>query len=80
MPRRSTSKNTTKAMGYNSPKYIHGHQTMSLAFADRDYRRSGVPAAVADEDCCRSTRRSGSDWTKNDPGVKPGDRIHFRAA
>ena len=75
-----------KAMGYNSPRYIHTlYQAMNLAFADRDFyygdpvlpaRGAGARAAVQGVREERATRRSTG--TRNDPTVKPGDPYPFQ--
>lgn len=76
-----------KAMGYNSPSYMHAlYQSMSLAFADRDFYY-GDPAFPPEEpmrgllskDYARQ-RYAQIDWTKNDPNVKPGDPYPFQGA
>jgi gamma-glutamyltranspeptidase/glutathione hydrolase len=74
-----------KAMGYNSPKYIHTiYQTMNLAFADRDFYY-GDPAFPPEEPMkgllskdYAKKRYASIDWTKNDPTVKPGDPYPFQ--
>jgi gamma-glutamyltranspeptidase / glutathione hydrolase len=74
-----------KAMGYNSTRYIHAlYQTMSLAFADRDFYY-GDPAFPPDEpikgllskDYARQ-RYQQIDWNENDPTIKPGDPYPFQ--
>ena len=74
-----------KAMEYNSPKYIHAvYQSMSLAFADRDFYY-GDPAfapaqpmkGLMSKEYAKS-RYAQIDWTKNDPGIKPGDPYPFQ--
>ncbi len=69
-----------KAMGYNSPKYIHAiYQTMNLAFADRDFYY-GDPAfppvspmkGLLSKEYAKQ-RYASIDWSKNDPNAKPGD-------
>jgi gamma-glutamyltranspeptidase/glutathione hydrolase len=73
-----------KAMGYNSARYIHTlYQTMSLAFADRDFYY-GDPDFPPDEpiqgllskDYARQ-RAKQINWERNDPSVKPGDPYPF---
>jgi len=74
-----------KAMGYNSTRYIHTlYQTMSLAFADRDFYY-GDPAFPPDEpirgllskDYARQRAKLISpDY--NDPDIKPGDPYPFQ--
>ena len=74
-----------KAMGYNSPKYIHAiYQTMNLAFADRDFYY-GDPAFPPEEPMkgllskeYAKKRFASIDWTKNDAGAKPGDPYPFQ--
>jgi len=73
-----------KAMGYNSPKYLHAlYQTMSLAFADRDfyYGDPYVPpvepiTGLLSKDYAK-TRFGQINWEKNDPAIKPGDPYPF---
>ncbi|MEP6690065.1 MAG: gamma-glutamyltransferase [Gemmatimonadaceae bacterium] len=74
-----------KAMGYNSPKYIHMvYQAMSLAFADRDFYY-GDPYFPPEEPVkgllskeYAKSRYAQIDWTKNDAGVKPGDPYPYQ--
>ena len=74
-----------KAMGYNSPAYIHAlYQTMSLAFADRDFYY-GDPYFPPEEPIrgllskeYAKARFATIDWTRNDPTVKPGDPYPFQ--
>jgi gamma-glutamyltranspeptidase/glutathione hydrolase len=75
-----------KSMGYNSPKYLHLiYQTMSLAFADRDFYY-GDPYFPPEEpvrgllskDYAKS-RYAQIDWNRNDPAIKPGDPYPFQA-
>jgi gamma-glutamyltranspeptidase/glutathione hydrolase len=75
-----------KAMGYNSPKYIHAlYQTMNLAFADRDFYY-GDPAfppvspmkGLLSKEYARQ-RFEQIDWSKNDARAKPGDPYPFEA-
>ena len=74
-----------KAMGYNSTRYIHTlYQTMSLAFADRDFYY-GDPAFPPDEpirgllskDYARQRAKLISP-DHNDPDLKPGDPYPFQ--
>jgi len=74
-----------KAMGYNSPKYIHAiYQAMNLAFADRDFYY-GDPAfppvspmkGLLSKEYAKK-RYASIDWTKNDAGAKPGDPYAFQ--
>jgi gamma-glutamyltranspeptidase / glutathione hydrolase len=74
-----------KAMGYNSPAYIHAlYQTMSLAFADRDFYY-GDPYLPPEEPIrgllskeYAKARFATIDWTRNDSTVKPGDPYPFQ--
>jgi gamma-glutamyltranspeptidase/glutathione hydrolase len=75
-----------KSMGYNSPKYLHLiYQTMSLAFADRDFYY-GDPYFPPEEpvrgllskDYAKS-RYAQIDWNRNDAAIKPGDPYPFQA-
>src|SRR6266542_767915 len=74
-----------RAMGYNSPKYMHTiYQTMNLAFADRDFYY-GDPYFAPEEPVrglmskdYAKQRFSEINWTKNDPTVKPGDPYPFQ--
>jgi gamma-glutamyltranspeptidase/glutathione hydrolase len=74
-----------KAMGYNSPKYIHTiYQAMNLAFADRDFYY-GDPYFAPEEPVkgllskeYAKARFAQIDWAKNDPNVKPGDPYPFQ--
>jgi gamma-glutamyltranspeptidase/glutathione hydrolase len=74
-----------KAMGYNSPRYIHTvYQAISMAFADRDFYY-GDPAFPPEEpvagllskDYARQ-RRAGMRLDRNDPDVRPGDPYPFQ--
>ena len=74
-----------KAMGYNSPRYMHTlYQAMSLAFADRDFYY-GDPYFPPEEPTSgllskeyAKQRYARIDWAKNDPNVKPGDPYPFQ--
>jgi gamma-glutamyltranspeptidase / glutathione hydrolase len=74
-----------KAMGYNSPAYIHAlYQAMSLAFADRDFYY-GDPYFPPEEPVrgllskdYAKARFAEIDWKRNDPAVKPGDPYPFQ--
>ena len=74
-----------KAMGYNSPRYMHAvYQAMSMAFADRDfyYGDPYVPPAepikgLLSKEYAKA-RFQAIDWEKNDPNVKPGDPYPFQ--
>ena len=74
-----------KAMGYNSTRYINTlYQTMSLAFADRDFYY-GDPAFPPEEpirgllskDYARQ-RAKLINTERNDPDIKPGDPYPFQ--
>jgi gamma-glutamyltranspeptidase/glutathione hydrolase len=74
-----------KAMGYNSARYVHTlYQTMSLAFADRDFYY-GDPYFPPEEpirgllskDYARERARL-IDPERNDPGILPGDPYPFQ--
>ncbi|MHB1862666.1 MAG: gamma-glutamyltransferase family protein [Gemmatimonadaceae bacterium] len=74
-----------KAMGYNSPRYIHTlYQVMNLAFADRDFYY-GDPYFPPEEPVkgllskAYARARFGLiNWTHNDPNVKPGDPYPYQ--
>jgi gamma-glutamyltranspeptidase/glutathione hydrolase len=74
-----------KPMGYNSARYLHAvYQTMSLAFADRDFYY-GDPAFPPEEPIKGllskeyARQRFGQiRWDRNDPNVKPGDPYPFQ--
>jgi gamma-glutamyltranspeptidase/glutathione hydrolase len=74
-----------KAMGFNSPRYIHTiYQSMNMAFADRDfyYGDPYVPPVepirgLLSKDYAK-TRYKAINWEKNDPDVKPGDPYPFQ--
>lgn len=69
-----------KSMGYNSTRYIHTiYQTMSLAFADRDFYY-GDPYFAPEEPMqgllskdYAKERAKLINWEKNDPKIGPGD-------
>jgi gamma-glutamyltranspeptidase / glutathione hydrolase len=74
-----------KALGYNSPRYLHTlYQAMSLAFADRDFYY-GDPAfppespmrGLLSKEYARA-RATLIDPERNDPSVKPGDPYPFQ--
>src|SRR5918995_6238512 len=76
-----------KAMGYNSPRYIHTlYQAMNLAYADRDfyygdpYTPPAEPVAGLLSKEYAKARFAGIDWTRNDSTVKPGDPYPFQNA
>ncbi len=74
-----------KALGYNTPRYLHTlYQTMSLAFADRDFYY-GDPAFPPEEPMrgLLSKEYAGARAKlivpdRNDPAVKPGDPYPFQ--
>src|SRR5262245_21758789 len=74
-----------KAMGYNSARYLHAlYQTMSLAFADRDfyYGDPYVPPAEPIKGLLSKAyakqRFQQINWSKNDPAIGPGDPYPFQ--
>ena len=74
-----------KAMGYNSPRYIHAlYQAMNLAYADRDfyYGDPYFPPAepvrgLLSKEYARA-RFGQIDWQRNDSTVKPGDPYPYQ--
>jgi gamma-glutamyltranspeptidase/glutathione hydrolase len=74
-----------KAMGYNSPRYMHAlYQSMSLAFADRDFYY-GDPYFPPEEPTrgllskeYAKARYATINWERNDPTVKPGDPYAYQ--
>jgi gamma-glutamyltranspeptidase/glutathione hydrolase len=74
-----------KAMGFNTPRYIHAlYQTMNLAFADRDFYY-GDPYFPPEEPVrgllskeYAKARYAQIDWEHNDAAVKPGDPYPFQ--
>ena len=74
-----------KAMGYNSPRYMHAlYQVMNLAFADRDFYYGDIYTPPAEpirgllsKEYAKS-RYAQINWDKNDPTVKPGDPYPFQ--
>jgi len=74
-----------KSMGYNSPRYINTlYQTMSLAFADRDFYY-GDPYFPPEEPvkglmskAYAKARFAEIDTAKNNPNVKPGDPYPYQ--
>ena len=73
-----------KAMGYNSPKYIHTiYQTMNLTFADRDFYY-GDPyfppvepmKGLLSKEYAKQ-RAQQIKWDMNDPNIGPGDPYPF---
>ncbi|CAN5272668.1 gamma-glutamyltransferase [soil metagenome] len=74
-----------KAMGYNSPRYMHAiYQAMNLAFADRDFYY-GDPYFPPEEPIrgllskeYARARLAQINWERNDPDVKPGDPYPFQ--
>src|SRR5688572_1953666 len=76
-----------KAMGYNSPKYIHTvYQAMSLAFADRDFYYGDPYFAPAEPTSTLLSKEYAKERAKlikpdrNDPEIKPGDPYPFQKA
>lgn len=74
-----------KAMGYNSPRYLHAvYQAMSLAFADRDFYYgdpsfSPVPPTEGLLSKAYARQRWATvNWNRNDPNIKPGDPYPFQ--
>ncbi|NJD09036.1 MAG: gamma-glutamyltransferase family protein [Gemmatimonadetes bacterium] len=76
-----------KALGYNSPRYLHTlYQVMSLAFADRDFYY-GDPyfppeepvAGLLSKEYARA-RFALVNPERNDPNIKPGDPYPFMNA
>jgi gamma-glutamyltranspeptidase/glutathione hydrolase len=74
-----------KAMGYNSPRYIHTlYQAMNLAYADRDfyygdpYTPPAEPVAGLLSKEYAKARFAGIDWARNDSTVKPGDPYPYQ--
>ena len=72
-------------MGYNSSRYLHTiYQTLSLAFADRDfyygdpYRAPEEPVKGLLSKEYADARFKQIDWTRNDPNVKPGDPYPYQ--
>jgi gamma-glutamyltranspeptidase/glutathione hydrolase len=76
-----------RAMGYNSPRYIHAvYQAMSHAFADRDFYY-GDPSFPPEEPVAgllakeyAKQRFAGMRQDRNDPDVRPGDPYPFQGA
>src|SRR5215207_1882307 len=74
-----------KAMGYNSPRYIHAlYQAMNLAYADRDfyYGDPYFPPAepvkgILSKEYAKA-RYGEINWTRNDSTVKPGDPYPYQ--
>ena len=74
-----------KAMGYNSPKYIHTiYQAMNLAFADRDfyygdtYAKQVAPVGTLLSKEYAKERAKLINPDRNDAGVRPGDPYKFQ--
>jgi gamma-glutamyltranspeptidase/glutathione hydrolase len=74
-----------KAMGYNSPRYIHTlYQAMNLAYADRDfyygdpYTPPAEPVAGLLSKEYAKARFASIDWARNDSTVKPGDPYPYQ--
>jgi gamma-glutamyltranspeptidase/glutathione hydrolase len=74
-----------KAMGYNSPRYMHTlYQAMSLAFADRDFYYGDIytppeePTRGLLSKEYAKARYAQINWERNDGSVKPGDPYPFQ--
>ena len=74
-----------KAMGYNSASYIHTlYQSMSLAFADRDfyygdpYHPPAEPVQGLLSKDYAAQRRALINSERNDPTIRPGDPYPFQ--
>jgi gamma-glutamyltranspeptidase / glutathione hydrolase len=74
-----------KAMGYNSPRYIHTlYQAMNLAYADRDfyygdpYFPPAEPVKGLRSKEYAKARYGQINWTRNDSTVKPGDPYPYQ--
>jgi gamma-glutamyltranspeptidase/glutathione hydrolase len=75
-----------KAMGYNSPRYVHTiYQAMSQAFADRDFYY-GDPAFPPEEPVAGLLSKAYAKQRfatlradRNDPDVRPGDPYPFQS-
>src|SRR5689334_17591446 len=74
-----------KAMGYNSPRYIHTlYQVMNLAYADRDFYygdpyfppQEPVKGLLSKE--YAKARYGEINWERNDSTVKPGDPYKYQ--
>jgi gamma-glutamyltranspeptidase/glutathione hydrolase len=74
-----------KALGYNSPRYIHTvYQAISMAFADRDFYY-GDPSFPPEEPVVgllskeyARKRWAGLSVDRNDPDLRPGDPYPFQ--
>ncbi|MGQ0429521.1 MAG: gamma-glutamyltransferase family protein [Gammaproteobacteria bacterium] len=74
-----------KAMGYNSPRYLHTvYQAMSLAFADRDFYYGDIytppeepTRGLLSKEYAKS-RYAQINWERNDAAIKPGDPYPFQ--
>ena len=76
-----------KALGYNSPRYIHTvYQAISMAFADRDFYYGDPtfppqePVAGLLSKAYARKRWAGMRADRNDPEVRPGDPYPFQGA
>src|SRR5439155_18047091 len=76
-----------KAMGYNSPKYMHAlYQAMNLAFADRDFYYGDIytppeePTRGLLSKEYAKARYAQINWDRNDAGVKPGDPYPYQGS
>lgn len=74
-----------KAMGYNSPRYLHTvYQAMSLAFADRDFYYGDIytppeePTKGLLSKAYAKARFAQINWERNDPSIGPGDPYAYQ--
>jgi gamma-glutamyltranspeptidase/glutathione hydrolase len=74
-----------RAMGYNSPRYLHAvYQAMSMAFADRDFYYGDPafgPAPPTEGLLSKAYARqrwAGVNWERNDSNIRPGDPYPFQ--
>jgi len=74
-----------KAMGYNSPRYLHAvYQAMSLAFADRDFYYGDIytppeePTKGLLSKEYAKARFAQINWERNDPAIRPGDPYAYQ--
>lgn len=74
-----------QAMGYNSSRYLHTiYQSMSMAFADRDFYYGDIYTAPVEpvrgllsKEYARQ-RYGQINWERNDAAVRPGDPYPFQ--
>ncbi|HVM36812.1 MAG TPA: gamma-glutamyltransferase [Sphingomicrobium sp.] len=76
-----------KAMGYNSPRYIHTlYQAMNLAFADRDFYYGDIYAPPVEPIRGLLSKAYARDRARlirpdrNDPDIRPGDPYPYQGA